>query len=453
MKILFNNFFYDQDLSPFFYLFKIVFNTNIELGTLEDSDILLESMFGTQTYLYHKKWSYTFCFIGEADRRIPDVMKSKMFQDYSCVLKGELSNHNIVNFPLFVFYKYSYKTVYEYQKKEKIMNVPKKDICVIISNGTDSEGRNYFLNQLEKRVSIDYAGNYKNNVKRIEPAHCTKEFNDFVSQYKVIFSMENSKNKEYITEKILHGYNCNNIPIYWGSDSILNYFNEERFIHVKNFDSNTINQSIDKIVEVLNDDKFLEMVNKPIYKDGYIPLTLTMIAHDIQRLLGLKNTQVKKFMTYGIEPYNNVIRICDESKNIRFFNNIYGFTDKYLKNDTEFNDSIDWKPYLIKKELDKSNENDILIYCDASYKVIEDKRRLNEYIDMLNTSESDYGIITFSFDKCLDFEIIIIKKNTHSMNVINEWLNHKEKLSIVLNKYGCINLKEHGAFIKLLLPY
>jgi hypothetical protein len=451
----------------------MVFNQNIELGTLDDSDILLESMFGKETYLYKKKWAYTFCFIGEADRRIPDIMKNKMFKDYSCVLKGELSHDNIVNFPLFVFYLYSFQFVHNFKNNEKIITIPKKNVCAIITNGKDSEGRNYFLNELEKRVSIDYAGNYKNNVKRIEPAHCTKEFNEYVSQYKIIFSMENSKNKEYITEKILHGYNCNNIPIYWGSDSVSKYFNEERFINVKGFDKTSINESIDKIEEVLNnDDKFLEMVNKPIYKDNYVPLTLTTIASDIQKVLQIKNTQVKKFITFGNKPYyNNVIRICEESKNMRCFNEIYGYTDKYLKNDTEFwkkhGDFIEkntsgygnkiWKPYLIKKEMDKSKENDIIFYCDAGFEVNEKgKHRLHEYVDMLNTSDS--GMITFQLShteidkdtlECLT-NVIIIKKNNNSTNIINQWyetylVNHETEneneqtiLSVILNKMDTI---------------
>lgn len=475
MKIVFNNFFYDQDLSPFLYLFKIVYNQPVELGTLDDSDILIESMFGNETFLYKKKWLYTFCFIGEADRRVPDIMRHKMFKDYSCVLKGELNNKNIINFPLFVFYKYSYQFVYTFKHKE-IVNIPKKDVCVIISNGGDSEGRNHFLNELEKRVSVDYAGNYKNNVKRIEAPHCTKEFNDYVSQYKIIFSMENSKNKEYITEKILHGFTANNVPIYWGSDSILNYFNGERFIHVKSFDHKEISKSIDKIVEILNDDdKFIDMVNKPIYNDNYVPLTLTNIAYDIQNLLKIKNTQVKKFITFGNEPYyKNVVRICNETKNMKIFNEIYGFTDKYLKSDEEFwnkhGNFIEnnengyglwiWKPYLIKKELDKSKENDILIYCDSTCEINENgKRRLLEYIDMLNTSEE--GIITFQNEVFENLtNIIIIKKNNNSMNIINEWNKVLEKdtekyLSILLESIKLKNNIEHKLnppFYKIIAP-
>ena len=412
MKIIFNNFFYDQDLSPFLFLFNLVFNEPIEMGTLEDSDILIESIFGHNTFLYEKKWSYSFCFIGESDRRIPIFKQNIRLKDYSCVLKGEINNNNIVNFPLFVFYNYCYKFVYEYKNKGLIRKIPPKDVCVIISN-TDSEGRTFFLDKLEERVKIDYAGSYKNNVKKIDYPHCTKEFIDFVSQYKIIISMENSKNKDYITEKILHGFSANTVPVYWGSDNILSYFNEERFINVKSFSTTDIREAIEKIVTLLNNpNKYLEMVNKPIYKDDFVPLTLTNISYNIQNLLKIKNTQLKKFITFGNEPYYNSVKIiCNESRNLRIFNEIYGFSDKYLKTEKDFwlkhCDFLEtnkrgygywlWKPYLIKSEFDKMKENDILVYCDSGCQINENgKRRLHEYVDMLNTS--DYGVLSFQLE-------------------------------------------------------
>lgn len=475
MKLLFNNFFYDQDLSPFLYLFRLVFNENIEIGTLEDSDLLIESIFGNNTFLYKKKWLYSFCFIGESDRRISIFTQNKIFKDYSCVLKGEINN-NLVNFPLFVFYNYCYKFVYEYKNKPLLSKIPPKDVCVIISNN-DSEGRNYFLDELEKKVKIDYAGNYKNNVERIQHPHCSKEFVDFVSQYKFIISMENSKNKDYITEKILHGFSANTIPVYWGSDNISSYFNEERFINVKNF--RETNNAIEQIMVLLNNPmKYLETINKPIYKDDYVPLTLTNISHNIQNFLQIKNTQLKKFVTFGNEIYyNSVKRICKESQNLKFFNEIYGFSDKYLKTEKDFwlkhghfieNNNRGygywlWKPYLIKKELDKMKENDILIYCDSGCQINENgKRRLYEYIDMLNTSE--YGVISFQLEhleslytKNKVFEtleinkpflqcmatVILLKKNLHSTTVIDEWYTHCENYELINDEHS----KEEDCFI------
>jgi hypothetical protein len=106
MKIFINNFFDDMSLKPLYSLFNNVFNENIEIGNFENSDILFESVFGSNTLLYKKKWLYTFLFIGEPDRRLPLFLQN-VIKDFSCVLKGKNENDvatNVINFPLYVFY-------------------------------------------------------------------------------------------------------------------------------------------------------------------------------------------------------------------------------------------------------------------------------------------------------------------------------------------------------------
>jgi hypothetical protein len=297
MKIFLNNFFNDLDLTFFYKLFEKTFNTKIELSSLEDSEILFESVFGNQTLLYHKKWSYTILFIGESDRRLHIFMNDRLIQntlkDYSLILKGEHDNNNIVNLPLFVLYSYAFNFTNDFIKKDtirlnnNIINIPPKNVCVIVSS-RDSEGRELFFEKLEQKIHIDYAGDYKNNVPKINAFHCSPDFVNFVSQYKFIITMENSKNKTYITEKILHGFAANTIPVYWGSDYVTDYFNEERFINVKSFDENDMNEAIDKVMTLINDnDKYLEIINKPIYKNNKIPFEIHDIANKIQQLLGL----------------------------------------------------------------------------------------------------------------------------------------------------------------------
>ena len=113
--------------------------------------------------------------------------------------------------------------------------------------------------------------------------------------------MENSKNKTYITEKILHGFAANTIPVYWGSDYINEYFNEERYINVKSFNDNDMNEAVDKILKLVNDnDKYLEIINKPIYKNNKNPFKIDDISNKIQRLLSITpREQQKIFMTFG----------------------------------------------------------------------------------------------------------------------------------------------------------
>ena len=523
MKVYLNNFFNDLDLTFFYKLFEKTFNTNIELSTLEDSEILFESVFGNTTLLYHKKWLYTILFIGESDRRLPIFMNDRLIQntlkDYSLILKGEQDNNNIINLPLFVLFSYAFNFTYDFIKykdtirfNNNIKYIPPKDVCVIVSS-RDSEGRELFFEKLEKKIHIDYAGDYKNNVPKINHFMSSPEFIKFVSQYKFIITMENSKNKTYVTEKILHGFAANTIPVYWGSDNITDYFNEERFINVKSFNEDHMNEAINKILTLINDNnQYLEIINKPIYKNNINPFKIDDISNKIQQLLCLKpREQTKTFITFGgptSNYHNSLRRICNEAENIRFFDNIYGFTEMDLKQDEYFwnkhGNFIEnnqrgygywiWKSYLIKKELNKINENDILIYCDAGCQInSRGKERLYEYIDMLNNNRDNYGIISFQLEFkeilytkrnileyfSIDYNtndlqnmatVLIMKKNSHSINIINNWYEsccnydlindntynedpnfienrHDQSiLSVLVSKYGSIKIIDETYF-------
>lgn len=470
-------------------LLQLVFSKPIAEGTIEDSDILVESVFSNVTLLYSKKWLYTFLLIGESDRRLPIFMNDRLVnnsvKDYSCILKGEHSCNNIINFPLFAFYSYTYDFTYQFKQPHydrtrwsptiynKITTVPLKNVCVIVSNGSDQEGRNYFFEELEKHVAIDYAGIYKNNVPIVKSEHCSPEFVKFVSQYKIIITMENSKNKTYITEKILHGFAAGTIPVYWGSDYVTDYFNKERFINVPSFNNDDIQSAITTIMDVLhNDDRYLEIVNKPIYVNNIVPFSLYNISTAIQEKLQIKNTENRHFITFG-GPFpflqHSLNRICEEAKTLDFFTKITGFNDIDLKNDKLFwekhGDFINnnprgygnwlWKSYLIKKELATLNTDDILVYCDAGCQInANGKARLLEYIDLLHTDKNNYGLISFQLEypeilytkrKALDLfdgynintlqclaTVIIIKKTSHSIELINKWCE-------LCNNYSLIN--------------
>jgi hypothetical protein len=525
MKVLFNKFFNDLDLTFFILIFKRVFNEDISYGSFDDSDILIESCFGDTSLLDKKQWKHTFFFSGESDRRLDSCFKinKDILKKYDCVLKGEKTNENIVNVPLFCLYTHIFNYKYAFVKHKRdisrfpteyISTIPPKNVCIIVSNAVDHEGRNTFFDKLEQKIHIDYAGAYKNNVSRVADSHMTPEFIKFVSQYKFIITMENSKNKDYITEKIITGFAANTIPVYWGSDNIMDYFNEERFINVKTFSEEDMNDAINKTVLLLNDDnKYLEIINKPIYKNNTVPVTIDGIAKDIQKLFNIQDTQKKTFITFGGPSqnfHNSVNRIVSEAKELNYFDEIHGYTDIDLKNATEFwnahknfmeNSSRGygfwiWKSYLIKTQLTTMKENDILVYCDAGCTINKNGiNRLNEYIDMLNNNDNNYGIISFQLEfqegqytkkaifdyfhteehikmlpQCLG-GILLIRKNSHSMNIIDKWyeasMNHglidttlssnesphfienrndQSLLSVIVNTNGSIKLKDETYF-------
>jgi hypothetical protein len=274
----------------FLSLFSKVFNEECIVGSAEDSDILLESVFSSNTLLKYKNWKYTFFFSGESTQRVHNFCSKERLDTlslYSCVLSGERNHKNVINVPLFIPYIYCNNFIDRMENPERKTTVPEKDICVIVSN-SGAEDRNKFFDELDKKCKVDYAGNYKNNVPRISADYNTKEFIEFVSNYKFIISMDNSKDDTYITEKITHGFLSGNIPVYWGSDYVCDYFNKDRFINVENTSNEQIEKTIDKIQLLLNNpEEYIKMVNNNIFPniDNKLSRTLDDIAKDIQNTI------------------------------------------------------------------------------------------------------------------------------------------------------------------------
>jgi len=189
------------------------------------------------------------------------------------------------------------------------------------------------------------------------------------------------------------------------------------------------------------------------------------------------------FITYGDENYYNSKKILTESaKKTNWFNTInsYGHEDldncfkekyKFILNKRKGGGYWIWKPYIIKKKLSEMNDNDILVYLDAGCTINQSgKKRFDEYIEMLNKSNK----CIISFQMCHHMEkiwttkeifkyfnlnlnlniniantgqligtILIIKKTTTSVEMINRWNNVLIKNPLLFTDY----------YNKIQLPY
>jgi hypothetical protein len=163
-------------------------------------------------------------------------------------------------------------------------------------------------------------------------------------------------------------------------------------------------------------------------------------------------------ITYGNNYYNNSKkRLYNEALSSAWFDavTLYGADDLDDEFKLNFKDILReqrgggywiWKPYIIKKHLDKIQDDDILIYLDAGCSINKNGvQRFKDYINMVNNN--DAGIISFQMDhiekKWTTSEIFqyfnieensevknsgqviggiqIIKKNPNSIKLINLW--------------------------------
>jgi Glycosyltransferase family 10 (fucosyltransferase) C-term len=271
-------------VSVFLRLLSEVFHTEVECGTFEESEILLESIFLSKTYVLDKSWKYSFLFSGES-RLVP------FYDKYSCVLFGVDSQKNIISCPLYVIYlNSSSHFLKKIENGPSLAHIPKKAVCAIISNA-NAPVRNKFLQILEKYIPVDYAGRYKTNVPIVSAPYNSDEFITFIKEYKFIISMENSVLDHYITEKITHGMIASTIPVYWGSPKAKEHFNENRFIQLQNDSDNEIHSVIQRMMYLTyNEAEYMNMVNQPIFAENSHKMvrTLSNIAGDVQQLFSIK---------------------------------------------------------------------------------------------------------------------------------------------------------------------
>ena len=256
-------------LSFFLKLFTRVFECPIEHTTnLEEADILFESIgFGDHgSKLQEKSWKYKILFSGES-------RLCEYYEDYDCILWGKESQGKIIRCPLFLPYMISSgaaeRVLYMDQTRNDDRKLPQyKKILAIISSPNGRE-RNQILDILERYFPIEYAGRYKTNRSIIEHSYWTPEFWEEVKKYRCVVCMENSRDTDYLTEKITHGFACGNVPIYWGAKNVTDYFNPNRFIHINEIDDENIMRVVQQIHRTFEDDDYFKSVTKqPIFKNN-----------------------------------------------------------------------------------------------------------------------------------------------------------------------------------------
>lgn len=229
LKVHFNAFWdgiHERNTVKYFLEFlSAIYKQPVTEGSEEESQILMESMFG-ETKVHSKKWKHTYQYSGE-----PDIRPNS--DDYTVVLSGLPTGqpHNNIAVPYYGSVLYEVEDIPNIKTPHKM---PVKDVVCIISNPGGGV-RNAFLNELDKHFQVTYAGKYKNNIGGpISHHYLSREFIDYISQFKFIVAMENNERDSYITEKILHGFRAGIIPVYWGAKRTGDFINEDRMIHLKN---------------------------------------------------------------------------------------------------------------------------------------------------------------------------------------------------------------------------
>jgi hypothetical protein len=192
------------------------------------------------------------------------------------------------------------------------------------------------------------------------------------------------------------------------------------------------------------------------------------------------------FITYGDDKYiNSKNRIAKEAADMNIFDNIIilGPNDlpanipdmtKKVLNLPRGGGYWIWKPLIIKHELDKIQEDDILVYVDAGcYLNKGGINRFNEYFNYISDKTNNKSLIRFYMDFIQEYKyttssilkyfnvennneitnsgqyvggIQIIRKCDNSIRIINKWYNVAiEKPLLFTDFYN--NIDKHNEFV------
>ena len=154
-------------------------------------------------------------------------------------------------------------------------NMAERKFCnFIYSNETYGEGailRKEFCKQLAKYKRVDCPGKVLNNMgNAITPRQgdFTKGKLEFIKNYKFTIAFENASYEGYTTEKLVHAFLANTIPIYWGNPEVTRDFNPKAFINCHDYSS--LDEVIQKVIELDNDDEaYLKMLREPCVNSDY----------------------------------------------------------------------------------------------------------------------------------------------------------------------------------------
>jgi len=262
MKKLKINFTDTWDSCIEYFLTLLSYRFDVEIS--DDAEYLLfcDENFGTENRKYSKNDIVKVFYTGENRRP----------ENYDCHYAIS-SDHNFspwhFRLPLYVVDMWAVENLHKMHNRPfgYLFTLPKTDLttktdfCAFVHRNGGNPIRNAFFTKLGNTYKkVNSAGKLLNNTGLDLPDVASKI--EYLNKHKFSLCFENSSYPGWVTEKILHGFYGNTIPIYWGSGTIKRDFNSASFIDY--FDYPTEEALIERIIQIDNDDKLYEsIVNQP----------------------------------------------------------------------------------------------------------------------------------------------------------------------------------------------
>ena len=147
----------------------------------------------------------------------------------------------------------------------------------IYSNSKADPKRDQFFHQLSNYKKVASPGAHLNNTSMDVGKRLTEDWMytklNFQSKCKFSIAFENSSSPGYTTEKLMHAYITNTIPIYWGNPEVIRDFNSKSLINCHDF--NSFEEVVKRVAEVdQNEELALQYLNEPPFRQNKVSQNL-----------------------------------------------------------------------------------------------------------------------------------------------------------------------------------
>lgn len=197
------------------------------------------------------------------------VIAAYPYEEINDIKYIEIPNHLINDFRFGDDLQLPFKREIDFEKIKK----EKSKFCNFIYS-QEIPFRNKFFKDLSKHKKIDSPGRCMTNMKPIAESNArdsrrsinwAEEKLEFLKPYKFTIAFENGLDNGFTTDKLVHPFLVNSIPIYMGNSKVDKRFNTESFINYHDF--NNMDEFIEHIKKVDSDDKLWKhYLEQPIFK-------------------------------------------------------------------------------------------------------------------------------------------------------------------------------------------
>lgn len=232
-------------------LYKIL-SKRFDLELAKKPDFLIYSCFGKN---YLKYDCVRIFYTGENVR--PDFDDC----DYSFSFDFPVTEKNY-RLPLYKLYTEEFDVVKNKNRNIEMIINEKRKFCNFLYSNKRAQERIEFFHKLQEYKKVDSGGKLLNNLGLF-----VEDKLAFLRNYKFTIAFENSSYPGYTSEKILHSFAADSIPIYWGNPLIGRDFNPKSFINCHDYES--FDDVVKIIIEIDNDDDlYKKYLNEPAFKDN-----------------------------------------------------------------------------------------------------------------------------------------------------------------------------------------